>query len=201
MGFSKSKFSKHSTSSESQNGGKYKYNGTAMFGRFTERYQSCPFLLLLTYIFVLRIKECALICHQLGNTVEKKKLEVGGGSRSFVSVPYASFGMLVLHRKRLTKPCKRHRTRKILAFLLPRSPLGQECIEFTSLMQIQPLEKFHSCLITSIALVVVATEGFPGARVELSFALTRGLFEVFSGKKQSSFMLCQDSLPGRQRGC
>lgn len=54
-------------------------------------------------------------------------------------------------------------------------------------MQIQPLEKLHSCLITSVAFVVVATERLPRARVELSFAQTRGIFEVFRRKKADFF--------------
>lgn len=105
--------------------------------------------------------------------------------------PTYSFGMLCPSRQRLPEPCKRHSARTILAFLLPSSPLGQECVGFSSLMQIQPLEKLHSCLITSVALVVVATERLPRARVELSFAQTRGGLEVFRRKKAEFFMLCQ----------
>lgn len=128
-----------------------------------------------------------LKCRQLGNKAEKtNKAEVGGGSRSFESAQHTSFGLLGLHRERLTKPCKRHRTGKILAFLLPRSPLVQETVESSSLTQIQPLEKLHSSLITSVA-AVVATEGFPRARVELSFALRRGLFEVEKSRVLSCF--------------
>lgn len=106
--------------------------------------------------------------------------------------------MLCPSRQRLPGSCKRHSARAILAFLLPSSPLGQERVGFSSLMQIQPLEKLHSCLITFVALVVVATERLPRARVELSFAQTRGIFEVFRRKKQSFFMLCQRRLPGRE---
>jgi len=63
-------------------------------------------------------------------------------------------------------------------------------------MQIQPLEKLHSCLITFVVLVVVATEGLPRARVELSFGQTRGVFEVFRSKKQSFSCFAKVAFPG-----
>lgn len=72
-----------------------------------------------------------------------------------------------------------------MAFLLPSS--GQERADFSSLMQIHPLEKLHSRLITFVALVVVATERLPRVRVELSFAQTKGILEVFRRNKQSCF--------------
>lgn len=76
-----------------------------------------------------------------------------------------------------------------MAFLLLNS--GQERAGFSSLMQIHPLEKLHSRLITFAALVVVATERLPRVRVGLSFAQTRGIFEVFRRNKQSF----SDALP------
>lgn len=98
-----------------------------------------------------------------------------------------SFGELCPSRQRLPEPCKRHSPRTILAFLLLSSPLGQEHVGFSSLMQIPPLEKLHSCRITFVALVVVATERLPRARVELSFAQTRDISEVFRRKKSRGF--------------
>lgn len=101
--------------------------------------------------------------------------------------------MLCPVRQRLPKPSKRHSAETVLV-LISSSPLGQEDVGFSRLMQIQPLEKLRSCHITFAALVVVATEQLPRARVESSFAQTRGILEVF-GRKIKLFFHALPRLP------
>lgn len=74
----------------------------------------------------------------------KKKKRWKVGEQELCICPTHSFRELCPRRQTCPEPCRKHRARAVLAFFLPSPLLGQECVGFSSLMQIQPLEKLHS---------------------------------------------------------